>query len=340
MHKQAILLINLGSPDSPSVPDVKTYLDEFLMDPYVIDLPYLLRFAIVKGIILNTRPKKSAEAYQTIWKPEGSPLIIISEQLQAALSKKTDIPIGLAMRYGNPSIHDGIDALVNQHPHLEKIIAVPLYPHYAMASTKTVIEKTNQVISEHFPQLSVDYVPPFYQHPEYIKALSASINHHLPNNVDHLLFSYHGIPVRHVKKTDPTKKHCFKSKDCCMIPNSAAHAVCYPHQIKRTTELVAQHLPLRRDQWSWSYQSRLGTDEWLQPFTDKEFERLAKEGVKNLAVCCPAFVSDCLETIEEIGEEGKEIFKHHGGETFTLIPCLNTDDAWVDALKQVIYNGL
>ena len=331
-----ILLINLGSPLSTDPKDVKTYLDEFLMDKYVIDYPYLLRFLLVKGIILNVRPKKSAEAYASIWWDDGSPLIVLSERLKGKLKEITDLPVSLAMRYAHPSIKEGIESLLNIDPSINHIIAVPLYPHYAMATTQTVIEKTNEVMKNHFSNLTVDYVPPFFDHPNYIKTLAGTINDHITHDLDYLLFSYHGVPVRHLKKTDPTKKHCFKEKDCCFIPNPDAHPVCYAHQVKRTTNLVMDHIKFPREQWSWAFQSRLGPDEWLQPFADNEIERLAKSGVKHLAVCCPAFVSDCLETLEEIGEEGEEIFLENGGEKFTLIPCMNDDERWVNTLHELI----
>ena len=241
------------------------------------------------------------------------------------------------MRYSEPSIYDGINDLLLQSPELERIIAIPLYPHYAMATTKTVIEKTDDVISTHFPSLEVNYLPPFYDHQVYINALSDSIRPYVTEtDNDYLLFSYHGIPVRHLKKTDPTKKHCYKVPNCCDTPCQPAHEVCYKHQVLRTTNLVTQSLGLNSDQFSVAFQSRLGLDEWLAPPTDKEIERLAKSGVKHLAVCCPAFVADCLETLEEIGEEGKEIFLEHGGESFTLIPCLNDDERWVKALHLLI----
>ncbi|MEK9726485.1 MAG: ferrochelatase [Candidatus Margulisiibacteriota bacterium] len=331
-----VLLINLGSPKTTDTVDVKSYLDEFLMDKYVIDLPYLLRFLLVKGIILNVRPKKSAEAYKSIWWDSGSPLIEISKQVEQKLSNISNYPMALAMRYAEPSIRDGIEALLTKDPSISDIIAVPLYPHYAMATTQTVVEKTMDVIRDHFSNLNVKFTPPFYDHKKYIHALRTQIQSSMPENTDYLLFSYHGVPVRHLKKTDPTKKHCYKIKDCCFIPNKDAHPVCYAHQVKRTTELVMSEISLPRDQWSWAFQSRLGLDEWLQPFADDEIERLAKSGIKHLAVCCPAFVSDCLETLEEIGEEGKEIFMEHGGESFTLIPCLNDHDLWIDALHTLI----
>ena len=240
------------------------------------------------------------------------------------------------MRYASPSIKDGIDDLLQKDPNINQIIAVPLYPHYAMATTKTVTEKMDQVIKDVFPHVSVRYVPPFYNHAQYIKALTMRIKHHLPTPVDYLLFSYHGVPVRHLKKTDPTKNHCYKQKDCCFIPNASAHPVCYAHQVKKTTQLVMANIDLPDNQWSWSFQSRLGFDQWVEPFSDFEIKRLAMSGVKHLAVCCPAFVSDCLETLEEIGEEARDIFLENGGETFTLIPCLNDDEAWIETLQTLI----
>lgn len=331
-----ILLVNLGSPKSTKTSDVKDYLDEFLMDKYVIDLPFALRYLLVKGIILNVRPKKSAHAYKSIWWDDGSPLIVISEQVKSKLSAITTTPVALAMRYASPSIEDGIRQLLDQDPAIKRVIVCPLYPHYAMATTQTVVEKTNQVAKEHFPTLSFSYVPPFYDHSSYIHALSSHINDHLTNEVDYLLFSYHGVPVRHLKKTDPTGKHCFKIKDCCFIPNKDAHPVCYAHQVKRTTQLVMENINMPYKQWSWAFQSRLGLDQWLEPFADNEIERLAKSGVKHLAVCCPAFVSDCLETLEEIGEEGRDIFLENGGESFTLIPCLNDNDRFINVLNELI----
>jgi len=331
-----ILLINLGSPKSPTPRDVKTYLDEFLMDQYVIDLPYFFRYLLVKGIILNVRPKKSAHAYQSIWWDEGSPLIVLSEQVKQKLSAHISEPISLAMRYAEPSIKDGIDDLLKQSPTIDNIIAVPLYPHYAMATTQTVVEKMNAVVKKSYSHIKVSYVPPFYDNDAYIQSLQSVISDHLTDQTDYLLFSYHGVPVRHLKKTDPTNAHCFKIKDCCFIPNAEAHPVCYAHQVKRTTQLVMDKIDFPANKWSWAFQSRLGLDQWLEPFADAEIERLAKSGVKHLAVCCPAFVSDCLETLEEIGEEARDIFLTHGGKTFTLIPCLNADDRWIDALHSII----
>jgi ferrochelatase len=330
------LLVNLGSPNSTSVKDVKNYLDEFLMDKRVIDIPYLVRAFVVKGIILNTRPKKSAEAYKKIWWDEGSPLIVLSERLHKKVQTQTDIPVELAMRYGNPSIKSGIQKLANKG--VTEIYLIPLYPQFAMATTETIVVLANQIIKKHFPNIKIIDVPAFYKQPDYIEALSNSIKKHLEKTKpDHLLFSYHGVPERHIKKSDVTKSHCKIDGSCCNSP-SAAHEFCYRHQCYETTKLVADKLNLNEGFFSTSFQSRLGRDPWLQPYTDKTIDDFAQNGVKNLAVVTPAFVSDCLETLEEIGMEAKHSFKENGGIDFSTIPCLNDDDAWVKTLASWINN--
>ncbi|MEK9657680.1 MAG: ferrochelatase [bacterium] len=335
-HTTAVLLVNLGSPDSYTPKDLRQYLDEFLMDRYVIDLPYLLRTLLVKGIILNTRPKKSAAAYKSIWWDEGSPLIVLSKRLQKALTKRCPYPVGLGMRYANPSIKDGIAELLKQHPKINDIILLPLYPHYAMATTLTVLEKTREVLRQFYPGLRCRYIPPFYKDPLYISALASSIKRAVNiEEIDHLLFSFHGIPERHVKKTDPTRAHCMRVNNCCYSP-STAHQQCYSHHVHYSAQLCAREAGIPDSLFSISFQSRLGLDRWLSPATDERIVHLAKSGVKRLAILCPAFVSDCLETLEEIGEEAKESFLDHGGETFTLIPCLNTDQAFIDCLSRLI----
>ncbi len=331
MTNKAVLLVNLGSPDSTSVKDVRKYLDEFLMDRNVIDVPYPIRALIVKGFILPFRPKKSAEAYASIWWQEGSPLIVISQQLFQKVKNKVNVPVALAMRYGNPSIENTLKDLLAEYPDLKEIKIIPLYPHYAMATTKTVIEKTHEVIQKNKWQLKLDALESFYNEPDYITALSHSIQPYLQNNFDYFLFSYHGIPERHVKKTDVTKNHCLKTADCCNV-KSEAHQFCYRHQTIETTRLVAEKLALQPTQYSQSFQSRLGQDAWLKPYTEPELTRLAKAGVKRIAVVCPAFVADCLETLEEIAVRGKVVFVEAGGEDLQLIPCLNDNDEWADVL--------
>ena len=334
--KKGILLVNLGSPDSPEPKDVKKYLGEFLMDERVIDVPLWARTLLVKGIILNTRPKASAAAYKKIWWKEGSPLIVLSERLQDKVQQQTDIPVGLAMRYGSMSIHKGLQELVNKG--VEQVLLIPLYPQFAMATTETIVVLADEIQKEYFPNLKIESLKAFYNDPEYIEVLSESIKGHLNGkSYDHLLFSYHGVPERHIRKSDITKSHCKIDGSCCVTP-SKAHEFCYRHQCYEVTRLVGENLKLKAGTFSTSFQSRLGFDPWLQPYTDRTIERLGKQGVKNMAIVTPAFVSDCLETLEEIAMEGEEIFHEMGGKEFTTIPCLNDDDPWVALLAKWIKN--
>lgn len=329
--KQAILLVNLGSPNSYDPKDVKTYLGEFLMDERVVDFSKAFRTFLIKGIILNTRPKKSAAAYKSIWWDEGSPLMVLSYRLQKAVQEFTNLPVGLGMRYGNPSIKDGIEDLLAKNPDLEEVSLIPLYPHYAMSSYETVAVKAREVVEEFFPNLKLNIKEAFYNDPRYIKILCDSVQPFLEKNYDHVLFSYHGVPERQILKSDVTKAHCLKCENCCQ-KDAPAHLTCYKSQTLQSTELVAKQLGIPKDKYSTSFQSRLGPIKWIAPFTDKTIEGFAKSGTKRLVVLCPAFVSDCLETIEEIGEEAKEIFIENGGEEFTLIPCLNDNRDWAKLL--------
>lgn len=334
MNKKGVLLVNLGSPDSTSVKDVKKYLDEFLMDKRVIDTPYLLRAFVVKGIILNTRPKKSAEAYKKIWWKEGSPLIVLSKRLQEKIQNQTTTPIALAMRYGNPNIKKGLEELHNKG--VTEVLLIPLYPQFAMATTETIIVLAEKLRKKYFPEMQFSVLPSFYNQPDYITNLATSIKNELKQfNADYLLFSYHGVPERHIKKSDCTQQHCKIDDNCCTTP-SKAHNYCYRHQCYETTKQVAELLGLNDSFYSTSFQSRLGNDPWLQPYTDATIDDLAKKGVKNLAVVTPAFVSDCLETLEEIGMEAAHSFKENGGENFISIPCLNDNDDWVATLNKWI----
>jgi len=337
--KRGIVLMNLGSPDSTSVKDVGRYLNEFLMDERVIDKPYLLRKLLVSGIIVPFRSPKSAEAYKSIWTPEGSPLIEYTRQLQKELQLQTKVPIEIAMRYGNPSVKSAYDKLQSQAAP-EEVIAIPLYPHYAMSSYETAVEYAREIHSKNKYPFKLTFIKPFFSHSYYINALTESIRPYLSQPYDHILFSYHGIPERHVMKTDPTNSHCLKAINCCSL-DSSAHATCYRHQIITTTNLVAEQLQIPHGKFSFSFQSRLGRDEWLKPYTAKRFTEMPREGIKKLLIVCPAFVSDCLETLEEIAHEGKDSFVQSGGESLTLIPCLNTHPLWVETLASWIkeYEG-
>ena len=329
---KGVLLVNLGSPESPNPKDVKVYLEEFLMDERVIDLPSFLRTILVKGIILNTRPKKSAKAYKKIWWDEGSPLIVLSNRLIQKMEKRVQVPLSLGMRYGKPSIQSGLQQLVDKG--VTEVLLVPLYPQFAMATTETILVLAEELRLKHFPQLSFTTLPSFYNHPDYVRVLSQSIQESLQGkNWEHLLFSYHGVPERHIRKSDVTRSHCKIDGQCCQTA-SPAHEYCYRHQCYETTRQVAEYLELKPQQYTTTFQSRLGLDPWLQPYTDKTVEKMAKSGTKNMAIVTPAFVSDCLETLEEIGMEAAEDFEDNGGEHLHVIPCLNDREDWVNVMSR------
>lgn len=329
---KGVLLVNLGSPDSPDPKDVKPYLDEFLMDKYVIDVPYLLRALLVRGILINAKKRhiNSGKAYSRIWTDEGSPLIVLSKKMHAKVQKHTALPVSLAMRYGKPSIMSGLQELHDKG--VTEVLLFPLYPQHAMASTVTINVLAEELRRKHFPNMKMTKVPAFYNRPEYVQCLADSIKRSLEGfDYDHLLFSYHGIPERHIRKTDVTKSHCKINETCCSIP-SPAHEFCYRHQCFETTRQVVELLGIPEDKYSQSFQSRIAGDKWLEPYTDVEVNKMPEKGIKKLAVVTPAFVSDCLETLEEIAMEASHQFKEHGGEQFMAIPCLNDNDDWAETV--------
>ena len=328
MRKQGVLLVNLGSPDSPSVGDVRKYLREFLMDRRVLDAPYPVRFGIVHFAILPTRPQKSAEAYHKIWLPEGSPLVVISRNVRRELQRRLGVPVELAMRYQNPSIESAVQSLQRQS--VSQLLLIPMFPHYAMSSYETAVERVREVLARTASDVALTIVPPYYDSQDYISALAASAEEYLRQDYDHLLFSFHGVPQRHLRKSDPTGCYCLAKENCCGTP-SRAHLTCYRAQCYRTAEAFVQKTGVTR--YSVAFQSRLGRDRWIRPYTDEEFVRLARTGVKRLLVICPAFVADCLETIEEIGMRGRKTFLDAGGSEFTVIPCLNEHPRWLDTLE-------
>jgi ferrochelatase len=332
--KRGVMLMNLGSPDSTEVKDVKRYLDQFLMDERVIDKPYLSRALLVKGIIVPFRAPKSAEAYKTIWTKDGSPLIYLSEQLRDELQKLTPEPVEISMRYGNPTPEAAFEKLLQRLPDMEEVLAIPLYPHYAMSSFETAVEYVKETHRKKKYPFKLNFLQPYYNNPDYITALADRMHPYLQRDYNHILFSYHGVPGRHIMKSDVTGNHCLRSADCCQTA-SPAHAFCYRHQCFETTRLVTEKLGIPKEKFSISFQSRLGKG-WLEPFTDIRLEQMPKEGIKNLLILCPAFVSDCLETLEEIAIRGKESFMEAGGEAYEMIPCLNTHPLWVNALSKWI----
>ncbi len=340
MPKRAVLLVNLGSPDSPSVPDVRRYLDEFLGDERVIDKPAQpFRSILFNGIIIPRRAPKSAHAYEQIWTKEGSPLIVTSRSVQQKLAAAlgSAATVFLAMRYGTPSIASVLTQMAADG--IEEALLFPQYPHYAMSSWETVVVKVQEEAGRVAPRIKFKLVQPFFADTDYIDALHAVTAPYLKKPHDYVLFSYHGIPERHLRQSDPSHAHCLTVDDCCNSC-SPVHATCYKAQVTRTTQLFAQKAGLDSAKWSLTFQSRLVGEPWLRPYTDFELERLPAEGKKRLLVLCPAFVTDCLETLEEIRGEGAETFLEAGGETFEQIPCLNDQPPFIDFLAKRVRGWL
>ena len=333
--KKAVLLVNLGSPDSPSVSDVRRYLREFLMDGRVLDIPWPIRFCVVNFGILPSRPKQSAEAYEKVWTKAGSPLVVISRNVLENVRKRVSIPVELAMRYQNPSIPDAIRTLACGGKKVDQLLLIPLFPHYAMSSFETAVERVREVAARIAPGMKIQVQPPFFEDPDYLDALATSAGDYLSKGFDHLLFSFHGLPERHMRKADPTGCHCLVKPDCCQVP-SPARATCYRAQCFATVSGFIQRTAVPKEKYSVSFQSRLGRDPWLKPYTDFVVTELGERGVKRLLVICPAFLSDCLETLEEIGMRARESFLTAGGTDLTLIPCLNESPQWSDVLARMI----
>lgn len=325
------MLVNLGSPDSPSVPDVRRYLNEFLMDGRVMDLSWPLRRFVV-GMILIKRPAESGHAYDKIWTKDGSPLVVYSKHVQAELQKRLSVSVELAMRYQNPTIESAVRKLAAKGA--KDVLLIPLFPHYAMSSYETAVVRVQEQAAKFAPDMKITVQPPYYDSPDFIAALVGSTAEFLKKDYDHLLFSYHGIPERHLHKSDPTGCHCLKVENCCEV-TSPAHATCYRAQCFATTRAFVKLAGIPEGKYSVSFQSRLGKDPWLKPYTDYELVRLAQEGKKRMMVICPAFVSDCLETIEEIGMRGCEDFMKASGKEFTRIPCMNEHPLWIKALENM-----
>jgi ferrochelatase len=333
---KAIILMNLGSPASAQVKDVRKYLNEFLMDKRVIDTPYIWRSILVKGIITPFRAPKSAEAYRSVWGEEEAPLVAITRRQQQMLMQQIKAPVEIAMRYGNPTMEMAYNNILAGYPHVSEVVLLPLYPHFAMSSYETAVAHAEKIHKKNNYSFKITVIKPFYNDPVFIRALADSISPYLATN-PHLLFSYHSIPERHIHKSDITGAHCLQAADCCNVA-SPAHAYCYRHQCLATTRLVVERLGIPPNQFSVSFQSKLGRSEWLKPSTTLRMEEMPKEGIRDLAVVCPAFVSDCLETLEEINIRERENFLSAGGENFTFIPCMDTQPAWISAMAHLIGN--
>lgn len=316
-----VLLVNIGTPDAPEVGAVRRYLREFLMDPRVIDLPWVVRWPLVNVVIAPTRGPKSAHAYRQVWTDAGSPLLVHGRALADALGAALGVPVAVGMRYGNPSIAAALDTLGP----VDRLVVVPLYPQFADATVTSALEGLEAALAGR-ARPTLEVVPPFFGEATWVGAVARSVEPHLRRvNPDHVLFSYHGLPVRQLRRR---RAACAGQGSCCDDP--AALAACYRAQCVASSRSIAAELGLSA--WSSSFQSRLGSDAWTGPATEAELRRLADEGVRRLLVLCPSFVADCLETLEEIGMRAAEQFRDAGGERLEVVPCLNADPDWVAVL--------
>ena len=334
MTQQALLLVNLGSPASPEVADVRRYLNQFLMDPYVIDLPWPLRRLLVSLILLK-RPEQSAHAYASIWWEEGSPLIALTRRLQQAVAPLWPHgPVEIAMRYGEPSLESTLTGLAAGG--VTEVVLAPLYPQFADSTVTTVLAQVRSIARERNLGLSFKLLKPFYGEALYLDALAASGRPWLEHDFDHLLLSFHGLPESHIKKLLPKgEQHSLAVADCCADASPQAQAACYRGQCYSVARAFAARVGLPEGKWSVAFQSRLGKNKWIEPYTEATLDALAAKGVKKLLVMCPAFVADCIETLEEIGIRGNEQFRAAGGEELVLVPCLNDNPQWAQALVQL-----
>lgn len=338
--KPGLLLINLGTPDAPEKKPVRRYLKQFLLDPRVIDIAGWKRQTIVRLFILPSRPKHSAEAYSKIWDEEsGSPLLSHSEALVDEVQQRLgdSAAVKLAMRYGNPSIAAALDAFRDEG--IDRIIAFPLYPQYASSSSGSSIEAVLSAAAKRWNTPFLQIIPPFYDHPAYIAAIADRARPLLDQvKPEAVLFSYHGLPERQVRKSDDSGEHCLADAGCCERI-SQANRNCYRAQCFATSRLLIEALGLEKLETAVAFQSRLGRDPWIKPYTDEQLSKWAAAGIKRAVILSPAFVADCLETIEELGIRAAEDFQQAGGEVLALVPGLNASACWIDAVVQVVYEN-
>lgn len=334
-----ILLVNLGTPDAPEAPEVRRYLREFLSDPRVLDINPVGRWLLLNLFILRTRPAQSAAAYRKVWGVDGSPLLANSRALRDAIDLRLpEIPVELAMRYGNPSIETGLTRL--HEAGCDHLVVLPLFPQYASSSTGSAVHKIYDEAGRRWNTPFITVVPPFYDDLRFVEAF-AQVGQPVLDELrpDHVLMSFHGLPQRHMHKSDDSGHHCLRSDDCCH-KISDDNRNCYRAQCFATAHALAGRLGLPPDGWSISFQSRLGRDPWIEPYTDQVLVQRAEAGVRRMAVFCPAFVADCLETLEEIGIRAAEDFRAAGGERLELVPSLNAHPAWVDAVLGLLGDAL
>lgn len=335
MDKVGLLLINLGTPDSPRTPDVRRYLREFLSDPRVLDVPAWKRTLVLNLFILPFRPKQSGEAYEQIWTDRGSPLMIHTEELTSKVRARLGerVITDFAMRYGSPSIPAVLENMRRRG--VDRLVVFPLYPQYSSAATGSSLERVYEIVAKLWNTPYLQIVPPFFDHPDYIRC-SADLARPYVERVDPELvfFSFHGLPERQVRKSDDTGAHCLCRDDCCdaMVE---ANRNCYRAQCFANARLLADALGIPESKRRVCFQSRLGRDPWIRPYTDVMLEQEAKRGVKRALILSPAFVADCLETLEELGIRASETWRENGGETLELVPCLNSGDAWAEAVASI-----
>lgn len=331
-----VLLVNLGTPDAPTPRAVRRYLREFLSDPRVLDMPALSRWLLLEGVILRVRPRRSAEAYTKVWSPEGSPLLVNGHALREAVAQALGAlhPVELAMRYGRPGIREALQRLVERD--VRKIVVLPLFPQYASSSGGSAAARVMEEAGRLWNVPPVEILAEFPEDPGFVAAFAAVTQEALAGfDPDHWLFSYHGLPERHVQKSDPSGAHCLVSASCCdaLVP---ANRRCYRAQCFATTRALVGALGLPPGSFSVGFQSRLGRTPWIRPYTDEVIPALARRGLKRLAVLCPSFVADCLETLEEIGLRARDSWCEAGGESLRLVPSLNAHPRWVDAVVAML----
>jgi ferrochelatase len=334
-ERVGVLVVNLGTPDDPTTPAVRRYLREFLSDPRVIDIPAPARWLLLNAFILPFRPRTSAEAYRKIWTTD-SPLRIAGQQLVEGMSRELGDGwlVELGMRYGRPAIAPALQRLEARGA--TRLVVLPLYPQAASSSSGSSLELVFRELASRWNVPSVAIVPPFFADDRVLQAWRETLAPRLAEAAaDHVLFSFHGLPERHVRKGDAHGHGCLSRSSCCDALGES-NRDCYRAQCYATARLMAERLALQPGSWSVSFQSRLGRTPWIRPFTDEVVVQLASQGTKRLAVCCPCFVADCLETLEEIAMQNREMFLTHGGEAFDYVPCLNSSPGHVDALEDVV----
>lgn len=331
--KTGILLINLGTPRAPDIRAVRQYLAEFLSDPLVIDVPWLLRMIILYGLILPFRPRQSAKAYQAIWTDKGSPLLVNSQKFASQLQQHLgdSFHVSLGMRYGEPALEKAIAEL--KAAHCEKLVILPLFPQYSGAATQSALQKAQQLVADW--NIKVRVINYFYHHPAYQQAIASVVTRYWQaSDAEFLLFSYHGLPERQLAKSGCKLQQCDRIQNCLLQQPDLSH--CYRAQCFATTAAIVKRMQLAQNQYQSSFQSRLGKAKWIQPYTDKILEDLYQRGIKKLMVVCPAFVADCLETLEEIGLRLKAQWLSLGGTSLELVPCLNAEPEWIDAAAVIV----